>query len=503
MKVRGLVKKVVHFLGAAVGLRSSFEALSRPRLYPGVSGGRTQSQDLQGSLNQLRDLGRDQERNNPYSRRYLSLIAINVIGRDGIQLRCNFHNRKSEPLERVNSELEWGFARWAKRGVCEASGKFSFVKVQELVARALKRDGEIFVRLLRGFDNEWGFALQLLMADRVDEGLNKTLSNGHQIIMGIEVDNYGRRVAYYLKDEAGANTYYGRRVSRIKADEILHVYDPTRADSERGYSEFSASINKLRMLHGCDEAQLTTMRVTAAKMGWLERTSTPPGSGINDEDDDVEIYEAEPGMIKELPPGYTIKETNWGSYDGDPDLFRIGQLKGAAAGLGVNYNDLAMDFSGVNYTSLRAAYLSDRDGYSLLQRVIIENFCQPVYEEWLKLAVLKDQFVSVKATNMALFMDPSWQGRGWEWVDPFKEARAAEIQKNNMLMSEDEIVSRRGADLEETYQKMSTAARMREKYGLTDLMKGEGKENANSPGNRGATSQSHRRAKGESALEDQ
>lgn len=498
------LRKFFQSAGRMLGMRAAFDALSRPRLYPSVGGRRLMNDDLQASIGQLRELAADQEQNNPYSKRYLNLNAINVIGAEGIKLKANFHNRKGEPLGDINDELETEFKLWGRRGSCEVTGKFSWVKVQELALRALKRDGEIFVRLLTGFDNSWGLTLQLLSASRVDESINQDLGEGKRIVMGIELDRYGRRLAYHVKDDMGDIVRNGKRFVRLPASEVIHLYDPTRADAERGYSDLSASINKLRMLHGCDEAQLTTMRVTAAKMGWLERVNGRPGQGVNDEEDDIEIYEAEPGMIKELPVGYTIKETNWGSYDGDPDKFRKGQLRGAAAGLGTNFNDLCMDYEGVNYTSLRAAYLSDRDGYSLLQRVMIEGLCQPVYETWLKMSVLAGRFRFVNAQTMGRYMAPGWQGRGWEWVDPAKEARAAIDLLGALLISEDEIASKRGADLEEIYRKISSAERLKQKFGLSDKGEDDGSKGkgAGTGRSRAGSARDNRRAPADDSIED-
>jgi len=448
--------------------RGSFEALSRPRLYPYLRGGKTINDDLSASLSALREIARDQEQNNPYVKRYLNLIVTNVIGSEGIQLSPNFHDARGNPLDEINLELKREFVLWSERETAEVTQKFSFRKVQEICLRALKRDGEVFVRFLKGWENPFGFTLQILMSQRVDETYNQDLGDGRKIVAGIELDSYGRRSAYYVIDEAGVRMQNGKKMSRVPASEIIHLYDPQMADAERGYSDLSASVNKLRMLHGCDEAQLTTMRVTAAKMGWLERTGVKPGQGVNDEDEDIEIYEAEPGMIKELPAGYTIKETNWGSYDGDPDLFRKGQLKGAAAGLSVNYSDLAMDYSDVNYTSLRAAYLSDRDAYAILQKVMIDGLCQPVFEEWLKMAVLKGRFKRIRAESIPLYLKPRWRGRGWEWVDPMKESVAAENLLKNNLISEEELISKRGGHLEDIYKNLSSAKKLRERYGIED-----------------------------------
>ena len=57
-----------------------------------------------------------------------------------------------------------------------------------MVMGTLAEDGEVLVRKVKGFDNEFGFALQLLEADHLDEqysDLNKNILKLSLIIMNI------------------------------------------------------------------------------------------------------------------------------------------------------------------------------------------------------------------------------------------------------------------------------------------------------------------------------
>ncbi len=492
------------FLGKSGG----FEATSNQRLYPNLGSKLPINDELRASIEGLRGIGRDQEQNNPYGKRYLRLSTTNVIGRDGVKLRCQFTDKNKNLLEDINDEIETAWSRWGKKGTCDVTGKFSFVKIQELSYMALKRDGEIFVRLIKGWErNDFGFAIQLIMADRLDHTLYGTLDNGRTISLGIEFDEYGAAIAYYFTDINGSNYFPGRKHRRIDAAQILHIFDPTRPDAQRGYSHFSTSVNKLRMLHGFDEAELTQKRIEAAKMGWLVKKELERGGSLMQaEDDDSSshdlVFEVEPGVVNQLPPGYDIKETTWGNHEGNPADFRKGQLRGAAAGLNVNYNDMAMDYEGVNYTSLRAAYLSDRDGYAVDQRIIMEDLCQPVYEAFLPMAILMGQIKTVKATEFEKYMEPIWSPRGWKWVDPLKEAKGYEIMLDRGLISEDEIVSERGAELEEIYLKKLAAKQLRERLGLDEEEKGETKADENGRSKKGASAKVNPRAFGATERDD-
>ena len=64
----------------------------------------------------------------------------------------------------------------------------------------VKRDGEIFLRMLKGSGvNRYGFALQLIEPELIDERYNDILPNGNIIRMGIEITPQRKPVAYYIR----------------------------------------------------------------------------------------------------------------------------------------------------------------------------------------------------------------------------------------------------------------------------------------------------------------
>ena len=64
-----------------LGKSGGFEATSNPRLYPSLGSKLPINDELRASIEGLRGIGRDQEQNNPYGKRYLRLSTTNVIGR--------------------------------------------------------------------------------------------------------------------------------------------------------------------------------------------------------------------------------------------------------------------------------------------------------------------------------------------------------------------------------------------------------------------------------------
>lgn len=60
-------------------------------------------------------------------------------------------------------------------------------------------------------------------------------------------------------------------------------------------------------------------------------------------------------------------------------------------GVGLSYESVSRDMSQVNYSSARQGLLEDQKTYRMLQRYLIDHFCDEVYGEWLDWMILSGQ----------------------------------------------------------------------------------------------------------------
>lgn len=132
-------------------------------------------------LDRLRARARSLARDNDYMRKFLNMVESNVIGRDGfaLQMRVLLDNA-DKPDALANKAIEAAFSRWARRGVCDVTGQMSFTDLQRLLIRSVARDGEVLVRHISGFDNDYGYALQVLDIDRLDTGIQRSAAKRAQ-----------------------------------------------------------------------------------------------------------------------------------------------------------------------------------------------------------------------------------------------------------------------------------------------------------------------------------
>src|SRR5262249_10189172 len=239
---------------------------------------------------------------------------------------------------------------------------------------------------------------------------------------------------------------------RIPADQILHLYDPERVNQTRGITVFHPCMFEMRMLGGYVEAELIAARTGAAKMGFLETTDATAFEAPNP--DAKYQIEAQPGVIEQLPPG--VKFTAW-QVDHPASAFPAfvkAMLRFVASSLGVSYNALASDLEGVNYSSMRSGLLIERDQWKMLQSFLKEQFLQPIFEQWLSMALLAGELV-LDSRDPARFLDGVWEARGWMWVDPLKDVQAGILAIGAGLTSRASLLADQGEDVEEVFEALA------------------------------------------------
>lgn len=402
----------------------------------------------------LRNRARELERNDPYIKKYLKMIENNVVG-SGFRLTNRAKDDDGKMDDNANRIIEENWNIWKRKKFASANGRMSLQDMERLYARSIARDGEVIIRMIRGFENPWGFALQFIEPDLLDEDLNTTLKNGNRIIMGIEIDENERPVSYWFKDKRSSTlpnevTPFNRQGwKQIDASEIIHAIDFERANQTRAVSPMSASMENVKMLNGYMGAELVAARIGACKMGWYTSQS---GDGADfDDNEDEETFEgawidnAEPGIFGQLP-----KDHGFTSFDPQHPTTAFGpfvkaELRAMASGLDVSYNMLANDSEGVNFSSLRGFVIAERDGYIVRQNNLIEDFLNPVFTAWLFQSMLMGS-VPLPVSKFLKFDKPHFQGKRWQWVDPKKDAEANNIMVKNGWKTDSQVTSEQGGD---------------------------------------------------------
>ena len=354
-----------------------------------------------------------------------------------LQMKVTENGGRPDTL--ANDLIERAWRDWARSESCTVTGRMTWFDVQRLALRSTARDGDCILRMIR---DAQGFRLQLLEGDRLDINYNLAkLDSGNEVRMGVEIDRFGRPVAYHLLDKhpSDVSAVQAKR-ERIPADQVIHPFITDRIAQTRGTPWMVSAMTRLQMLGAYEEAELTAARVAASKMGFLVKERSEGYIGDTDEAGNT-LMEVEPGAIEELPMGTTFQSWNPDHPVGNYAGFVKSCLRGIAAGLGVSYNMLANDLEGVNYSSIRAGLLDEREYYKAVQRWFTDTVITPVFEGWLETNILNGT-INLPAAKLDKFNAPDWKPRRWAWVDPLKDQQASILAVENHLKSKRQVISR-------------------------------------------------------------
>ena len=471
--------------------RRNYTGASTSRLFNNFLGNSTSAdKEIRPALRRLRDRCRQLARNEPIATKALQVFRTQVVGDKGLHLQVRARNlpRNGElkgDLDMAGNDiLERLWKEWIKKGVCEITQKHSWIDCQQMVQEGLVRDGEVLIKHIRNADNQFGYALQFLEPDYLDEELNKTLDNGNRIVMGVELNALNRPVAYHL--HSGSHPYDEVGVTagrvRVPASDMLHIYRSDRCQQTRGVPLFASVMDKIHQLNGYSEAELVAARLGASRSLFL-KTQDGVGYAGDDFDQEAPIMDAgEPGSITQLPSGVDIVSPSMDHPNGAFADFHKAMLRSIATGLGLDYVTLSSNLESVSYSSIRSGTIESRDNYRVHQKFLIEHFAEPVFRQWLTLGMTSGAIPFPierysKFANAAIF-----RPRGYQWVDPQKEVNSAVIGLQNGFMTFSDISQQiSGRDIEETFSTLQADLEMADRFNLEINLEPLGAKNPAQP----------------------
>lgn len=372
--------------------------------------------------------------NNPLAASGLETWVTSLVG-TGVKMQSR---HAVQPLRNVLSQR---FEAWTD--TADADGQTDFYGLQASAVRSMVVSGEAFILLI---NQPGGLKLRLIDPEQVDASHTAQLTNGAQIIQGIEIDATGRRIAYHVFDERpGHLTGFKRDRKRIPAEDICHLFRPLWPGQMRGISFFAPVLLRMSDHDGTRDAQQVRQRAGAMLAAFI-RTNDAAGAPMEGDQSGSSLTGGlEPGTMKYLAPGEDIVFSNPPAIGMDAIAFMKLTEREIAVGLGVPAHLLGGDLSDVNYSSVRAGLVAFRERVEALQHsVLVYQFLRKVYQRWVTIEVLQG---NVK-TTIDEALPAVWVTPRPTWVDPLKDAEAEILLVNNGMKSRREVVASRGIDVE-------------------------------------------------------
>ncbi len=480
---------------------SSYKGASRDRLRSlWIPGGGSADADLLPELKDIRERSRDLNRNDAHASGITSTMTVNVVG-SGIRPQSRIDREEiglgEEEAAKFQKDAERVWKRWIP--YADAGRRMDFYEIQQLVDRQILENGEALIvpMMIEDPSRPYRTALQVIESDRLDTPSDKR--GDKSIRTGVRIGEKGEAVSYFIQKthpgesriaksgekefiEIPAFNEYGRR-------NVFHLYYVLRSGQTRGVPFFAPVLSYFKDLGEYAEAELVAARIAACFSLFItsEASMDVSAGGAYERNPSGQFIESlEPGMIKHLMPGESITSFNpqrpGSSFE--PFVDRI--LKAISAALGLPYELVAKDFSKTNYSSARAALLEARRYFRMRQEWLAQKFCQPVWDMLLEEAYLSGEIsADTFYEKRQRWTGASWIAPGWEWVDPLKEAQAAEVGLRNGIVTYSDIYAQDGKDWEECFEQRKREQELLKKLGLEVGDEDKAKEKQKNTGKEG------------------
>jgi lambda family phage portal protein len=435
--------------------------------------------ELVSSLTTLRARSRQLIRDASFAKRARVIVVNNVIG-TGIGMQAQVMTTRDQLNTRVNDEIESEWADWSEASNCHTGGRLAFKHLERAAMGQVFDAGECIIRkhYRRFGSSNVPYALELIEPERIADELASpsiVASSTNHIRMGVEVDEFYRPVAYYIRRRhPGEIRWTGARIDeieRVPADQIIHLAVIDRWPQTRGEPWLHAAARRLNDMEGYSEAEIVKARAQASTSGWIKTPEDGESFGELQADGSYQ-EETEPGVWKRLNPGEEPVMPPSTAPNSVYEAFMRAMLREVAAGIGVSFESLSRDYSQSNYSSSRLALLDDRDMWRFYQSWFITDFRNIIHKEWLAAAILSGTVKSILPVQYALdprkFQAVRYKPRGWTWVDPTKEVEAfKEAIKAGLTTQSDVIAATSGGrDIEDIFDERALEIKMAKEKGL-------------------------------------
>ena len=373
----------------------------------------------------------------------IKTTRTNAIG-SGLVLKpsidADFLKMSENEVEVWEKAVVREFEYYANSVNCDRFRLHNFYELQQLAFTSMLMSGDVFIlmpyRARHGF--LYDLRIQLIEADRVLTPTDKESSPN--ISQGVETRN-GEIVAYHISNHFPGSESDNQTFRRIPVfgtatgrRNVLHLMEAERPDQTRGVPFLAPVIDSLRQLGQYTEAELRAALVGGlfTTFVYTEIPENAPGEMLAREDqldpDNDYTYELGAGSIVSLAPGEKISTASPGRPNVAFEGFVSSIAKHVGASLEIPYEFLIKHFSS-SYSASRGALLEAWKMFRMRRKWFANDFCQPIYEEWLTEAVAKGRI-----NAPGFFDDPvirsaytksEWHGPSQGQIDPLREVTAA------------------------------------------------------------------------------
>jgi lambda family phage portal protein len=440
---------------------------------------------LQRAGTSLREQARHLEQNHDIAAGAMDALVNNTIGPGGIGIEPQPRNLDGSIHEGMALQLSELWRDWQK--FPEVTWQHDWASCQRLLARSWYRDGEAFNQVIEGISpyldhgTKVPLSLEMLEADYVplhlmssNSGLIQGISNSGTIVQGVEINAWGRPVAYWVYKEHPADfpvLLSSTVIKRIPANNMQHIATRSRIRQLRGVTRFATVLARLDDLKDYEESERVAAKVAASMAAFIKKGA--PDDYVVDDNAPQRNMKFRPGMVfDDLKPGEEIGTIDTNRPNPNLETYRSGQLRAAAGGIGLTYSTLAKNYNGT-YSSQRQELVEGYSAYGILSSEFGARIVRPTYERFVAMAIAA-RLIKLPADldqntlSACLLIPPQMP-----WIDPEKEANANAIMEDRCYTSGPEIIRRRGGTPSDVLAQQAQWLKQKAAQGLQEVTSAE------------------------------
>jgi lambda family phage portal protein len=481
--------------------------------------GTSADQELALERSTLVSRARDADRNNGVARSGISTIIDNVVG-SGLRLSARPDylalGQTKEWATAWAANVEARFHEWWWSTACSASDTLTGDQLSELALRANLMSGDTLALPLWLPKRGDGFAtkLQMVEGDRLCNPWDAPDTTYRRC--GIDFDETRMPLRYWFRNnypgdsilwdtgQFPAWTPVPRRTpfGRLR---VIHDFTPDRAEQTRGKplltavmahfkqadrylgAELDAAVNN-GLISGAIETPLD-------QDGILDLFSKDKAAYLKARDESAVRMEG--GTLVPLFPGDKLQPYIPGRPNGAFGTFLENVFRIIAVGLDMPYELLLKDFSKTSYSSARASMLEAWRSFNRRRDRLGSGWMDPIYGLFLEELVNDGRIVAPSFCEMRrAYQRCRWIGPGKGWVDPVREAQAAQIRMDSYISTLEDECAEQGKDWREALEQRAAERAEMERLGLPDLSATRAANPVQSPAEQGAPARGQQQAGG-------
>ena len=398
--------------------------------------------------------------NSPIGSAVISTIAQYCIGR-GLKLFPQINGEilglNQEESRRWNRRTADEFHLWAMNPESDWNRRNNFYDLQWIAFVSYLIDGDSFLVFRRqrpSIRNPYTLRIQLLEGNRICNPNDSSFStggiayapNGNRIIDGVELDESGRQIAFWIASSVPNDRYDApmrTEWNRVKAigdksgmKNILQISHDIRADQIRGVPILAPVIETIKQIARYTSAELDSAVVRSYYSVFFTQFSDGAQMDLNGlesesrEELDVSEMKLGSGTIAALPVGVDVKSLDSSRQSSFPGFVNE-LIKQIGASLNLPFEVLMHTFNS-RYSASRAALLQAWDHFSARREWFIRDFLQPVYETWLVEAISQNRIIAPRFFDDPLIRSAyekcDWHGTRMSLLDSKKELEATKMK---------------------------------------------------------------------------